>query len=72
MAETQHEYKLERELLSPACVGRNTRCYNRLYRIKGMANYVNLKILIDNEETTRKCNGHEMNTLSLGFARGLE
>ena len=68
--ETQHEHKLERELSSPACVGRNTRYYNRLYHIKGMANYVNHKILIDNEETTRKCNGHEMNTLLLSITRG--
>ena len=66
--EIQHEHQLEQELSSPACVGRNTRCYSRVHRIKGMANYVNLKILIDNEETTRKCNGHEMKTLSI--ARG--
>ena len=41
--ETQHGHKLERELLNLPAVGRNTRCYNRLYRIKGMANYVKLK-----------------------------
>jgi hypothetical protein len=34
-----------------------------------MANYVNLKILIDNEETAGRCNGHETRTLPLSLAR---
>jgi hypothetical protein len=34
-----------------------------------MANYVDLKILIDNEEITPKCNEHEMKRLPLSFAR---